>query len=189
MFKVVTVFLYITSFFFICNLSLNTLSTDDIIAQIMTEDTDNYTPINVTQNMIDIHGKITNSNIIQTTEVLTEGSESIILEGKTIPQSSTLIYRIYPSIINATIVANLPCYESKAPQIDVLIGKHPYYQSVDFDYISEFSDPGDVCRYNANILASNYSTPLGEMKIINNSTYHIEFPPTSSLIIKYKGSL
>jgi len=106
----------------------------------------------------------------------------IFLEDKTLPEGNVLyIYDITPWIIQqGHLTIKTPCNEENLPAANVLVGKMPNFQTLNLDLVPEFSDPGDLCLYQSNLML-NQTGPVSEILLGNNSSEDIEFPPSSSL--------
>jgi hypothetical protein len=88
------------------------------------------------------------------TELHSEGttvrdSVAVPLQGLTIPANGFIhLYDTTPYVINNGHVAvNVPCGDDSAASLNVLIGQAPNLTGADLEYISELSNPGQLCLY------------------------------------------
>jgi hypothetical protein len=111
-------------------------------------------------------------------------SQTIFLEGESFPENSYIhLYDSSPyQILSGHIAAKLPCDEDSNSEVVISTGQAPDLNSIDLEYISDLSSPGEVCLYHANINSSP-SNPVTDISIGNNSTDDVDFPDTSSVVI------
>jgi hypothetical protein len=125
------------------------------------------------------------------TLTVTRDSETILLEGKSIPAKDYIhLYDTTPyMIMNGHIAAKLPCDPDSNPKVQVLTGSAPDLKPADFELIKELSHPGDLCLYHVDLMSNasatngGNATTITDIAISNPSNDKIEFPATSTVVI------
>jgi hypothetical protein len=80
------------------------------------------------------------------------------------------------------VAANIPCGEDSAAGLNVLIGQAPNLTGADLEYISELSNPGQLCLYHVD-LESTANQTITDIALQNSGSEDVELPPGSSLVI------
>ncbi len=114
-------------------------------------------------------------------------SETILLEGKTIPAKDYIhLYDATPYMIKLGHVAvKLPCDSKSESPYKLLIGQAPNLVPAEFELIKELSKPGVMCLYHVDL----ESTMQGEHGIItdialqNPTDKAVNFGPTTTVVI------
>ncbi|HEU5121141.1 MAG TPA: hypothetical protein VFT71_09140 [Candidatus Nitrosocosmicus sp.] len=124
-----------------------------------------------------------NTTEFPTKEVMIKQTHSVLLEDKSLPESEFMyVYDSSPYLISeAYFTAKFPCNDQNFTDLSIMVGKMPDFDRIEIELVPEFSNPGDLCIYQGNI--SNFSTPISEIGIFNNSTEEIEFAPATSLVM------
>lgn len=135
------------------------------------------------QQVSSVDKNITKSN--DKSKYAVNDSEMILLAGKTIPSGSYLyLYDSTPyKISNVHILAKIPCNEEYSTPIVFLFGPDREIPISGLDLISELSDAGDLCSYQGSVI-TNGTNNITDIAIFNNSPDDIDFPDSSSLVIK-----
>lgn len=113
-------------------------------------------------------------------------SETILLAGKNLPSGDYLhLYDSSPyKVSNAHITAKIPCNDEYRTHIVFLFGPDTEIPISGLDLIPELSEAGELCSYQGNIVTNEISSNITDIAIFNNSPDNIEFPDSSSLVIK-----
>lgn len=113
-------------------------------------------------------------------------SETILLVGKNLPSGDYLhLYDSSPyKISNTHITAKIPCNDEFTTDIVFLFGPDTKIPISGLDLIPELSKAGELCSYQGNIVTNETSSNITDIAIFNNSPDNIEFPDSSSLVIK-----
>jgi hypothetical protein len=114
-------------------------------------------------------------------------SQTIILEGKTIPAKDYIhLYDTTPYMIMVGHVAvKLPCDSKSESPYKILIGQAPNLVPAEFELIKELSKPGQMCLYHVDV----ESTMQGEHGIItdialqNPTDKEVKFGQTATVVI------
>ncbi|MGB7881685.1 MAG: hypothetical protein WBL44_03100 [Nitrososphaeraceae archaeon] len=129
---------------------------------------------------VSMHGNETESS--QGTTV--RDSVAVPLQDLTIPANGFIhFYDTTPYVINnGHVAANIPCGEDSAAGLNVLIGQAPNLTGADLEYISELSNPGQLCLYHVD-LESTANQTITDIALQNSGSEDVELPPGSSLVI------
>src|SRR5690606_22620264 len=119
---------------------------------------------------------ISNSSISQKTSdtpikrdtVITEDSETILLDGYELPESSFIhLYDSAPYIITSGhIAAKLPCEEDNKTGSVILMGIAPVLKPIAMELVTPLSTTGDICLYHGDIV-STPDNPITDIAIQN----------------------
>lgn len=112
-------------------------------------------------------------------------SETILLAGKSIPSGSYLhLYDSAPyKLSNMHILAKIPCNNEFSTDIVFLFGPDREIPLSGLDLIPELSEAGELCLYQGSIV-TNGTNSISDIAIFNNSPQDIDFPDSSSIVIK-----
>lgn len=118
------------------------------------------------------------------TSTVTRDSQTILLEGESLPENSFLhLYDSTPyQIDNGHVAAKIPCGEDNQTSVNVLLGQAPNLAPAELEYIAPLSEPGTLCLYHADV-SSSEGNPMTDIAIQNNSTDDIDFPATSTVVL------
>lgn len=118
------------------------------------------------------------------TGTVTRDSQTILLEGESLPEGSFLhLYDSTPyQINNGHVAAKIPCGEDNQTSVNVLLGQAPNLAPAELEYVAPLSDPGNLCLYHADV-SSSEGNPMTDIAIQNNSTEDIDFPATSTIVL------
>jgi hypothetical protein len=135
------------------------------------------------QQVSSINKNVTESN--DKGKFTVNDSETILLAGKTLPSGSYLyLYDSTPyKISNAHILAKIPCNDEYSTPIVFLFGPGREIPISGLDLISELSKAGNLCSYQGSVV-TNGTSNITDIAIFNNSPDDIDFPDSSSLVIK-----
>lgn len=125
------------------------------------------------------------SNATETSEgTIVRDSVAVPLQDLTIPANGFIhFYDTTPYVINnGHVAANIPCGEDSAAGLNVLIGQAPNLTGADLEYISELSNPGQLCLYHVD-LESTANQTITDIALQNSGSEDVELPPGSSLVI------
>ena len=132
-------------------------------------------------------------NITEST--VTRNVNTLLLAHQIIPPRDFLhLYDTDPySIINGHVSAKIPCDINSSSSLQMLVGHLPQLKPLQLDPIKEFSKPGYLCMYEANIgspVISNatnvetWRTMLNtDLILLNPTDYRIILPNTSTVVI------
>src|SRR5919202_2300080 len=111
-------------------------------------------------------------------------SETILLEGKTIPANDYIhLYDSTPYMItNGHVAAKLPCDASNTSPLKILIGQAPNLTPAELEFVKPLSTPGKLCIYHVDI-PSKAGQVVTDIAIQNPTTSEIKLPATSSVVI------
>ena len=112
-------------------------------------------------------------------------SETILLADTSLPSGSYLhLYDSAPfKLMNSHISAKIPCNDEYATDIVFMFGPDVNIPISELDLIPELSVAGELCLYEGT-LATNGTNNITDIAIFNNSPDDIDFPDTSSIVIK-----
>lgn len=112
-------------------------------------------------------------------------SETILLAGKSVPSGSYLhLYDSAPyKLSNIHILAKIPCNDEFATGIVFLFGPDRDIPISGLDLIPELSEAGELCSYQGSVV-TNGTNNITDIAIFNNSPDDMDFPDSSSLVIK-----
>src|ERR671933_1211183 len=132
-------------------------------------------------------------NTIENT--VTRNVDTLLLAHQIIPPRDFLhLYDTDPySITSGHISAKIPCDANSSSSLQMLVGHLPQLKPLQLDPIKEFSKPGYLCMYEANIgspVISNatnvetWRTMLNtDLILLNPTDYRIILPNTSTVVI------
>ncbi len=111
-------------------------------------------------------------------------SETILLEGKTIPANDYIhLYDSTPYMItNGHVAAKLPCDASNTSPLKILFGQAPNLTPAELEFVKPLSTPGKLCIYHVDI-PSKAGEVVTDIAIQNPTTSEIKLPSTSSVVI------
>jgi len=111
-------------------------------------------------------------------------SQTILLEGKTIPSNDYIhLYDSTPyMIINGHIAAKLPCEANTTSPLKILTGQAPNLKPAELEFVKPLSTPGKLCIYHVDI-PSKSGEVVTDIAIQNPTANEIKFPPTSTVVI------
>ena len=132
-----------------------------------------------TYNIANAQGSQQQKNVVR-------DSQTILLEGKTIPAKDFIhLYDSIPyMIMNGHIAMKVPCDTSSKPAVNVLIGSAPDVKPVQPELVKELSKPGSMCIYHVDV-GSDVAKKIiqTDIAIQNPTDKTITFPPTSTFVI------
>jgi hypothetical protein len=96
---------------------------------------------------------IANAQSTQQQKNVVRDSETILLEGKTIPANYYIhLYDSTPyMIMNGHIAAKLPCDTSNTSPLKILICQAPNLTPAELEFVKPLSTPGKLCIYHVDI--------------------------------------
>jgi hypothetical protein len=115
---------------------------------------------------------------------LVRDSQTILLEGKTIPSNDYIhLYDSTPfMIINGHIAAKLPCDASTTSPLKILTGQAPNLKPAELEFVKPLSTPGKLCLYHVDI-PSKAGEVVTDIAVQNPTANEIKFPPTTTVVI------
>ncbi|MGH9953049.1 MAG: hypothetical protein ACRD5J_15640 [Nitrososphaeraceae archaeon] len=127
-----------------------------------------------------MHSNATESSL----GMIVRDSVAVPLQDLTIPANGFIhFYDTTPYVINnGHVAANIPCGEDSAAGLNVLIGQAPNLTGADLEYISELSNPGQLCLYHVD-LKSMANQSITDVALQNPGAEDVELPPGSSVVI------
>lgn len=127
-----------------------------------------------------MHGIVTESSL----GTIVRDSVAVPLQDLTVPANGFIhFYDTTPYVINnGHVAANIPCGEDSAPELNVLIGQAPNLTGADLEYISELSNPGQLCLYHVD-LESTANQTITDIALQNSGSEDVELLPGSSIVI------
>jgi hypothetical protein len=130
------------------------------------------------------HGHYDNASSSTADETVVRDSQTVLLEGTTLPQGSFVhLYDTTPfKIASGHVALKVPCNNANSTDVQVLVGQAPELNQAELEFVSPLSQPGDLCLYHAD-LESNSTNAITDIAIRNNGTDNIEFPATSTVVI------
>lgn len=133
-------------------------------------------------NSIELY-TFTNENA--TRPVVSQDTETILLDGFTLPEQDYLhLYDSTPyEITSGHITVQVPCSDDNSTDVILLMGQSQELRFQEMELIPTLSDADETCSYHSDI-ASTISSPITNIAIYNNSTEDdIDFPEASSVVI------
>jgi hypothetical protein len=112
-------------------------------------------------------------------------SETILLADTSLPSGSYLhLYDSAPfKLMNSHISAKIPCNDENATNIVFMFGPDVNIPISGLDLSPELSEAGELCLYEGTIITDGTNN-ITDIAIFNNSPDDIDFPDTSSIIVK-----
>src|ERR671939_1553559 len=132
---------------------------------------------NSTYNIANAQGSQQQKNVVS-------DSQTILLEGKTIPANDYIhLYDSTPYMItNGHIAAKIPCDTNTTSTLKILIGQAPNLTPAELEFVKPLSTPGKMCIYHVD-LPSKAGEVVTDIAIQNPTTTEIKLPSTSSIVI------
>ena len=132
---------------------------------------------NSTYNIANAQGSQQQKNLVR-------DSQTILLEGKTIPANDYIhLYDSTPYMItNGHIAAKIPCDTNTTSTLKILIGQAPNLTPAGLEFVKPLSTPGKLCIYHVDI-PSKSGDVVTDIAIQNPTTTVIKLPSTSSVVI------
>jgi hypothetical protein len=111
-------------------------------------------------------------------------SETILLEGKTIPANDYIhLYDSTPYMItNSHIAAKLPCDNNNTSPLKILIGQAPNLTPAELEFVKPLSTPGKMCIYHVDI-PSKAGEVVTDIAIQNPTANEINLQSTTTVVI------
>jgi hypothetical protein len=130
-----------------------------------------------TYNIANAQGNQQQKNVVR-------DSQTILLEGKTIPANDYIhLYDSTPYMItNGHIAAKLPCETNTTSPLKILIGQAPNLKPAELEFVKPLSTPGKLCIYHVDI-PSKAGQVVTDIAIQNPTNSEIKLPATSSVVI------
>jgi len=149
-------------------------------------------------------GSMATSTTMQNTIVT--NVDTLLLAHQIIPPKDFIpLYDTSPyKIINGHLDAKIPCDANYAPSLQILVGHLPSLKPVQLQLVKEYSQPGNICMYHANIGSTITAPPDGgksldkvgagqqqanttstntALMLRNPSDYRVVLPNTSAVVI------
>lgn len=118
---------------------------------------------------------------------VTLDSQTILLEGKTLPPNDYIhLYDVTPYMIKAGhVAAKLPCDSKSETSLKVLIGQAPNLKPADLKLVKELSKPGAMCIYHVDIESTQQGVNgiITDIALQNPTTKEVKFGPTTTIVI------
>jgi hypothetical protein len=115
------------------------------------------------------------------------GSQTVLLEGITIPASDYIhLYDATPYMIKVGHVAvKLPCDSNSATSLKLLIGQAPNLKPANLELVMELSKPGTMCIYHADIESSQQGDNgiVTDIALQNPTNKFVKFGSTATVVI------
>ena len=137
-----------------------------------------------TYNIANAQGQPRGLTTTQQQKNLVRDSQTILLEGKTIPSNDYIhLYDSTPfMIINGHIAAKLPCDASTTSPLKILTGQAPNLKPAELEFVKPLSTPGKLCLYHVDI-PSKAGEVVTDIAVQNPTANEIKFPPTTTVVI------
>jgi hypothetical protein len=137
-----------------------------------------------TYNIANAQGQPRGLTATQQQKNLVRDSQTILLEGKTIPSNDYIhLYDSTPfMIINGHIAAKLPCDASTTSPLKILTGQAPNLKPAELEFVKPLSTPGKLCLYHVDI-PSKAGEVVTDIAVQNPTANEIKFPPTTTVVI------
>src|SRR5918912_2966006 len=132
---------------------------------------------NSTYNIANAQGSQQQKNVVR-------DSQTILLEGKTIPANDYIhLYDSTPYMItNGHIAAKLPCDTNNTSPLKILIGQAPNLKPAELEFVKPLSTPGKMCIYHVDV-PSKAGEAVTDIAIQNPTNSEIKLPAASSVVI------
>ena len=130
-----------------------------------------------TYNIANAQGNQQQKNVVR-------DSQTILLEGKTIPANDYIhLYDSTPYMItNGHIAAKLPCETNTTSPLKILIGQAPNLKPAELEFVKPLSTPGKLCIYHVDI-PSKPGEVITDVAIQNPTANQITLQPTTTVVI------
>jgi hypothetical protein len=121
-------------------------------------------------------------------KTVTRDSQSILLEGKTLPAKDFIhLYDTTPYLIQVGhVAAKLPCDSSNTTSLNVLVGKAPDLKPAKLELVKELSTPEKLCIYHADLKSDCTGINpicITDIALQNPTGKEVKFGPTATVVI------
>jgi hypothetical protein len=132
---------------------------------------------NSTYNIANAQGSQQQKNLVR-------DSQTILLEGKTIPANDYIhLYDSTPYMItNGHIAAKIPCDTNTTSTLKILIGQAPNLTPAELEFVKPLSTPGKLCIYHVDVPPKTGEV-ITDIAIQNPTANEIKLQPTTTVVI------
>jgi hypothetical protein len=114
------------------------------------------------------------------------------MDGKVLPANDFIhLYDTTPyMIMDGHVAAKFPCNEQSQTPLQILIGQAPNMTAAELQLVTEFSMPGQICMYHADLHSAHedhqgsaQGRAITDIAIMNPNSTEMQFPVTSTVVI------